>query len=134
MKTTVVNSTKKPRAQRLAGPPDACAMGKIYRFIEPALLLLLAEQGDAYGYRLREQMLECALTKSTVERAALYRTLRTLESNGFVKSRWDASGTTPARRIYRLTRAGRKHLKEWSALLSELGASMTEFANREEKT
>lgn len=114
----------------LPAQPDACAMGKVYRFIEPALLLLLAERGDAYGYRLHEQLMECALTNSPIERAAMYRTLRTLESNGFVRSRWDDSGAAPARRVYTLTRAGRKHLNEWSAMLSRLGAAMSEFAGR----
>jgi len=34
--------------------PCTCAMGHLYRFIEPVLLLMIRERGQAYGYDLRE--------------------------------------------------------------------------------
>jgi hypothetical protein len=51
-------------------PPSACAMGKIYRFIEPTVLLLLAELGRAHGYELHGRLRDYALTESTEDRAA----------------------------------------------------------------
>ena len=72
-----------------ADHPCTCAMGNIYRFIEPVLLLILKEKGRSYGYELSESLGEHALTDAEIERAAMYRTLRTLEGNGYVTSSWE---------------------------------------------
>ena len=80
--------------------PCTCAMGNIYRFIEPVLLLILKEKGRSYGYELSESLGEHALTDAEIERAAMYRTLRTLERNGYVTSSWEAEESGPARRMY----------------------------------
>ena len=102
-------------------------MGKLYRFVEPILLYLLKKRGQAYGYELIGELNEHALTDSTIERGAVYRTLRTLELNGNVVSDWDVSGTGPARRKYRLTPCGEIHLEEWVEVLDNLSHSMANF-------
>ena len=107
--------------------PCTCAMGKLYRFVEPVLLYLLKKKGHAYGYELVGELKEHALTDSTIERAAVYRTLRTLEVNGNVVSDWDVSGSGPARRLYRLTPGGEIHLEEWAEVLNTLSHSMAHF-------
>jgi len=104
-------------------------MGKLYRFVEPILLYLLKKKGHAYGYELVGELKEHALTDSTIERGAVYRTLRTLEGNGNVVSDWDVSGSGPARRQYRLTRSGEIHLEEWAEVLSNLSNSMAHFVS-----
>lgn len=108
--------------------PCACAMVKLYRFAEPVLLLLLRQKGQAYGYELVQELNEHALTGATIERGAVYRTLRTLELNGNVVSEWDVSGSGPARRIYRLTPRGEEHLQEWAEVLGRMADSMQGFA------
>lgn len=105
-------------------------MGNIYRFIEPALLMMLHEKGRSYGYELAEGIEAYALTDSQVDRSALYRTLRTLEDNGFVRSKWETESTGPARRVYSLTKPGREHLREWSQLMDRLGGALQEFSRR----
>jgi len=102
-------------------------MGKLYRFVEPVLLYLLKKRGQAYGYELIGELNEHALTDSTIERGAVYRTLRTLELNGNVVSDWDVSGTGPARRKYQLTPCGEIHLEEWAEVLDNLSHSMANF-------
>ena len=109
--------------------PCTCAMGKLYRFVEPVLLYLLKKRGLAYGYELVGELNEHSLTDSTIERGAVYRTLRTLEVNGNVVSDWDVSGTGPARRQYRLTPSGEIHLEEWAEVLGNLSRSMAHFVN-----
>ena len=69
--------------------PCTCAMGNVSRFIEPVALLMLKVKGQSYGYDLASSMAEYALTDASVERGALYRTLRQLEENGYVVSEWD---------------------------------------------
>ncbi len=95
------------------GRPCTCAMGNVSRFIEPVVLRILKDKKKSYGYEIAESLAQYALTDATIEGAALYRTLRTLEANGYVSSTWDA-GEGPARRNYSLTRSGHTHLRDWA--------------------
>lgn len=114
------------------GRPCTCAMGNVSRFIEPVVLRILKEKRQSYGYEISECLPHYALTDATIEGAALYRTLRTLETNGYVSSRW-GSGGGPARRNYSLTRSGEAHLLEWTQLLESLGHAMIAFARETRK-
>lgn len=107
--------------------PCTCAMGNLYRFVEPVVLLLLKKKGRSYGYDLANDLHEHALTDAEIERAALYRTLRQLEKNGNVVSEWDVDTGGPARRVYKLTARGEKHLDEWATVLEHVSKSMSRF-------
>lgn len=107
--------------------PCTCAMGNVYRFIEPLVLRILHEKKKSYGYEIAECLPQYALTDSTIDGAALYRTLRTLEHNGYVVSSWETA-EGPARRNYSLTKAGQTHLQEWATLMLTLGKAMVSFA------
>lgn len=107
--------------------PCVCAMGNVYRFIEPLVLRILQEKKKSYGYEIAECLPQYVLTGSTIDGAALYRTLRTLEHNGYVVSSWEATGG-PARRNYSLTKTGLAHLQEWARLMQTLGKAMIAFA------
>ena len=108
-------------------------MGKVYRFVEPVVLLLLSQRGPSCGYDLAPELRKYALTDAEIEKGALYRTLRQLEENGNVKSAWVIDDQGPARRIYRLTARGRRHLQEWAEVLDHLSGSMSRFV-REAKS
>lgn len=114
---------------RRHGPnrPCTCAMGNVYRFVEPVVLYALKVKGETYGYDLAGAMDEYALTDAEIERASLYRTLKQLEENGHVTSRWDTTEGGPPRRLYQLTPAGEEHLLEWAAVLDHLAQSMAHF-------
>lgn len=107
--------------------PCTCAMGNLYRFVEPVVLLLLKEKGQSYGYDLAGDLHKHALTDAEIERAALYRTLRQLEMNGNVSSEWDTDQNGPARRVYKLTARGEQHLEEWASVLEHVSKSMARF-------
>jgi len=102
-------------------------MGNLSRFVEPVVLLLLKKKGRSYGYDLSSDLQRHALTDAEIERAALYRTLRQLEANGNVDSEWDTDRGGPARRVYRLTAQGRRHLDEWAEVLENVSKSMARF-------
>jgi PadR family transcriptional regulator PadR len=110
--------------------PCTCAMGNVYRFVEPVVLLMLSEKRQSYGYDLASSLERYALTDAAIEGAALYRTLRRLEANGYVKSDWDVQGSGPARRVYLLTAEGERHLREWGEVLSHLAKAMERFARK----
>lgn len=113
--------------------PCTCAMGNLYRFVEPVLLFLLKRKGRCHGYELASDLREYALTDSEIEIAALYRTLRQMEKNDCVKSEWEMDGSGPARRLYVLTPHGEDHLQEWIVVLDKMGKSMKRFV-REAQT
>jgi PadR family transcriptional regulator PadR len=105
-------------------------MGHLYRFVEPVLLLVLKEKGRSYGYDLMGSLAEHAFTDGEIEKAILYRTLRRLEQNGYIVSDWDTAEPGPARRVYKLTRDGERHLEEWAQVLAKVAGSMTRFVRK----
>ena len=126
-KTSMARKTVCPRHGK---HPCTCGMGHLYRFVEPVILLLLKQKGEAHGYELAGDIAQYALTDAQIETAALYRTLRALENNGYVVSKWDVNGSGPARRIYRLSSSGAQHLNEWIVVLEQMSKSMAAFVRR----
>jgi len=125
-------ASKMPRGHcnRHAGQgPCTCAMGNLYRFVEPVVLYLLEQEGSTYGYELASNLQNHALTDAEIDRGALYRTLQRLETMGHVTSDWDTSGAGPARHIYSITQSGKNHLREWAAVLNNLSTSMQSFVS-----
>ena len=85
-------------------------------FLRPLLLVAL-RSGSSHGYELAEQLRMFGLT--TVDLAGIYRTLRVLEHDQFVESRWERSEQGPARRVYTLTQAGDLNAVEQIAWLRD---------------
>jgi len=76
--------------------------------LRTAWLLLLLRAASGYGYVLRRELSDRGIE---VEPGALYRSLRELESDGLIASRWMTRGAGPRARVYTLTPAGRGHLE-----------------------
>ena len=109
----------------LGGRPCSCEMGNLYRFTEPIVLLVLARMGTAHGYQIAAEAEPLAVTHAKLDGAAIYRTLRRLESTGCVTSSWDTSGGGPARRLYTLTGRGQEHLAEWAEVLEGIAGAVS---------
>jgi poly-beta-hydroxybutyrate-responsive repressor len=92
----------------------SCKGGRMSRFLIPALLLLLAEK-SSHGYELTERYSEFGFTEAGFDPGAIYRTLRLLESEGFIESRWETRGAGPAKRIYSITPDGLEMLSGWAS-------------------
>ncbi len=73
-----------------------------------AWLLLLLRDGSSYGYELRRELGVRALELNA---AVLYRTLRSMECDNLISSRWVHSEAGPARRMYDLTEEGHRELR-----------------------
>jgi DNA-binding PadR family transcriptional regulator len=104
-----------------------CAMQSLYRFVEPLILWALRKNGTAHGYELLSVVNQHLLTETPIDGPALYRTLRVLEKNGKVTSKWTTQSGGPARRQYSLTPSGIHHLVEWQAVLARLQVSLFRF-------
>ena len=105
---------------------------RIERFVEPALLLLLAER-PMHGYELLEHLPELAREERRVDLGNLYRLLRSLEEEGIVSSEWDERLPGPAKRTYRLTESGENLLDAWAAALAEARDVVSAFIDRHDR-
>jgi DNA-binding PadR family transcriptional regulator len=105
--------------------------GRVERFLEPTLLLLLAER-PSYGYELVERVGEL-VPGERQELGGLYRVLRALEEDGLVRSEWDADEPGPAKRSYELTPAGRELLRAWAKALKHTQVVVESFLKRFER-
>lgn len=99
-------------------------------FLRPCLLLLLREQ-PAHGYELLERLRAFGFHRS--DPGGLYRVLRTLETEGFVRSAWEPSKAGPDRRIYELTRAGGEELYRRATMLAGVREAVDVFLSRYEE-
>jgi PadR family transcriptional regulator, regulatory protein PadR len=102
--------------------------GRIERFVEPALLLLLSER-PAHGYELVDPVSEL-IPGERVDMGNLYRVLRALEDDGLVRSEWDAAEPGPAKRRYELTAQGRELLRAWVKALQQTQTVVSTFLDR----
>jgi PadR family transcriptional regulator len=102
---------------RGGGAEGSCPR-RIYRFLEPCLLLLL-HCNETHGYELLEGLKQFGFEHDPMDSSTVYRILRNLEEQGLVTSRWDTSSAGPARRLYLLTEEGNTYLASWAQGLRE---------------
>ena len=83
----------------------------LHRFLEPVLLMKL-HFGAAHGYSLLDGLDEYGL--QDLDPSVVYRALRDMEEEGWVRSTWDEEKTQgPPRRNYRITDRGHEVLRLW---------------------
>lgn len=87
------------------------------------LKALFAESTHGYGIaRWVEQTTDDALR---VEEGSLYPALRRLEDKGYITSEWGLSDNNRRARFYKLTAAGRAHLRAGAAAWTRFSVAMT---------
>lgn len=129
-----------PRHARWGRREGRACPRRIYRFVEPCLLLLL-HHGPAHGYELADRLGALGLEGSDeagpcapVDSSAVYRTLRAMERQGLVTSEWDITASSgPPRRVYRLTPLGDQVLASWVADLRETVRLLQSFLREYEE-
>lgn len=95
-------------------------------FLQACLLLLLNER-PAHGYDLRGRLQP--LRKGT-DRAGVYRSLRELERDGLVESRWHTTEVGPPRRVYYITSKGVEDLAQQNDAVAGAHDELHAFLNR----
>lgn len=98
------SAARKPCCRRRGGGGGA--------LVEPAALAALLFAGG-YGYDLRRTILEMSDGEVDADVGGLYRTLRRMEEEGSVISRWCEEGAGPRRREYELTAQGIELAGQW---------------------
>jgi len=89
-----------------------------------AWLLLLLRDGAGYGYVLQRRLGERGFS---TERGAMYRTLRQLDGEGLISSRWMDPSHGPRRRLYELTPDGHAALGRIAATIESTRDAQTAF-------
>ena len=78
-----------------------------------AVFLYLLMDDSASGYKLSEELSKVGIDPSYIPSGITYRLLRDMEANGLLVSKWETSGSGPAKRVYKITDAGKKYLGAW---------------------
>ncbi|MGB9628894.1 MAG: helix-turn-helix transcriptional regulator, partial [Thermodesulfobacteriota bacterium] len=103
-----------------------CSEQKAPRLLQPFILLALKEK-DSYGYELIEKISGFRFHNNPPDVGAIYRTLRNMEKDGLVKSKWDTKGSGPAKRIYRITPQGEEILHGWAITIQKRKEALDQF-------
>jgi PadR family transcriptional regulator PadR len=69
-----------------------------------------------YGYQIAKQIERATEDIPMMKHGALYPVLRSLENSGLLESRVEPSISSPPRRYYTITDAGRVTLREWARI------------------
>ena len=88
----------------------------IKRFMEISLLLLLAQE-ESHGYILAEKLTNFGFSKDGLNIGTLYRTLRKMEKDGYIISKWKEGGQGPKKRVYQITETGKSMLAQLIEML-----------------
>ena len=88
--------------------------------LELLILKTLAATGPNHGFGIALHIDESSSGLLRVEEGSLYPALHRLDKAGFIDAEWTVTDNGRRARVYRLTRSGRKRLKEieesWNTL------------------
>ena len=90
------------------------------------LILKTLATGPNHGFGIALHIEETSSALLRVEEGSLYPALHRLEKAGFIEAEWTVTPNGRRARVYRLTRPGRKRLKE----IEESWATLTEGVRR----
>ena len=81
--------------------------------------------GPLHGYAIATAIRNSSGEALTIEFGSLYPALKRLELKGWISAKWETSEHNRPARVYRLTAAGRKRLRqetsEWSDFVRAVG-------------
>ena len=90
------------------------------------VLRVLATADSLHGYAITERIHRASTEALRVEEGSLYPALHRLDKAGFIDAEWTVTPNGRRARVYRLTRSGRKRLKD----IEESWATLTEGVRR----
>jgi PadR family transcriptional regulator PadR len=75
------------------------------------MILQTLRRGPLHGYAIAQHITETSADLLRIEEGSLYPALQRMLKDGWVEAEWGLSARNRRVRIYRLTRAGVRHLK-----------------------
>ncbi|MGI9099795.1 MAG: PadR family transcriptional regulator [Solirubrobacteraceae bacterium] len=92
--------------------------------LRTAWLLLLLRAEPSYGYMLHREL---SIRGLEIEPGTLYRSLRELEGDGLIASRWMDPAAGPRSRVYTITPEGQRSLDMLAAAIDVARDTHVEF-------
>ncbi len=94
-----------------------------------ALMVLktLEALGPLHGYGIARRIEQTSGDRLALNYGTVYPALLKLDQEGFIASKWGVSENNRQAKYYRLTRAGRRHLKEEEREWEETAAIISRF-------
>ena len=80
---------------------------------------------DLHGYGIARWILQTSGDALSIEEGSLYPALRRLEDRGYITSTWTMSEQNRRTRVYSLTAAGRRHLREDASTWMHFAGAVT---------
>jgi PadR family transcriptional regulator PadR len=101
-----------------------------------ALMVLKTLQalGPLHGYGIARRIEQTSGDRLALNYGTVYPALLKLEQEGFIASEWGVSENNRQAKYYRLTRAGRSHLKKEERAWAQTTAIMSRFLEPGEQT
>src|SRR3954469_16621429 len=78
--------------------------------LDVLILTILDRRGPSHGYGIANAIQELSEEALRVEEGSLYPALHRMEESGWIKAEWMVTENKRRARIYRINRAGAKHL------------------------
>ena len=100
--------------------------GELLQGTLPLLILRVLATGANHGFAIARRIQQISKDVLKVEEGSLYPALHRMELEGWIEAEWDITENNRKAKYYRLTRTGRKQLKEetdrWQAIAGAMAA------------
>ena len=88
---------------------------EILRGFTDAIILNVLLEGDSYGYKVSQSIIERTNNAMDIKNATIYLAFKRMEKEGLITSYWNDNPDVARRRYYKITPQGKKYLKEKQA-------------------
>lgn len=92
---------------------------EIIRGFTDAIILNVLLDGDSYGYKVAQAIIDKTNNAMDIKNATIYLAFKRMEKDGLITSYWNDNPDVARRRYYSITDEGKKYLKnkkkEWKS-------------------
>ena len=85
---------------------------EILRGFTDAIILNVLLEGDSYGYKVSQSIIERTNNAMDIKNATIYLAFKRMEKEGLITSYWYDNPDVARTRYYKITSLGKKYLKE----------------------
>jgi transcriptional regulator len=104
--------------------------GELLQGTLPLLILRVLAPGANHGFAIARRIQQISKEVLKVEEGSLYPALHRMELEGWIEAEWNITENKRKAKYYRLTRTGRKQLKDeterWEAIAGAMAAVLRE--------
>jgi PadR family transcriptional regulator, regulatory protein PadR len=99
--------------------------GELLQGTLPLLILRVLATGPNHGFAIARRIHQISKDVLKIEEGSLYPALHRMEVEGWIEAEWDVTENNRKAKYYRLTRAGRKQLKDETERWLAIAGAMT---------